>query len=106
MNQLCNTIINHDVINNSDDCTQMLCCCVKKISCLLHSASIEIKTPQGLMLRGLELVTYEERLKELDLFSLQKRWLQEDFVAGFIYLVATETTEPDYSQQCTTKDER
>lgn len=105
MNQPCNSIINHDVINNSDDCTQMLCCCLKKIGCLLHLASIEIKTWQGLMLLGLELMTYEERWKELELFSLQKRWLREDFVAGSIYLVVPEKTEPDSSQQCPLKDE-
>ena len=57
------------------------------------------------MLRGLELVTYNERLKVLDLFSLQKRWLRQDFVAGFIYLLATVKTEPVSSQQCTPKDE-
>jgi len=78
---------------------------LEKVSCLLHSASPEIKTPQGSTWRGLELETDEKRLKELDLFSLQNRQLQEDFVAGFIYLVVTEKTEPGSSPQCTPKDE-
>lgn len=44
------------------------------------------------MLRAMELVLYEERLEELDLFRLQNRSLWEDFTAGFMCLVVTERT--------------
>lgn len=40
------------VTNNGNDCTQTPCCCLRKISCLLHSARPEIRTAQGLVLGG------------------------------------------------------
>lgn len=45
-----------------------------------------------------------ERLKDLGLFRLQKSCLQEDSVAGFIYLVVRERKKPDFGQQCMRKD--
>jgi len=38
------------------------------------------------MLRGMKYLSYEEKLRELGLFSLEERRLQGDLVAAFQYL--------------------
>ena len=48
------------------------------------------------MIRGLEHLSYEEKLRQLDLFSLKKRRLWGDHITSFQYLKSSYEQDGDW----------
>jgi len=58
----------------------------KKDLGILVDKKLDVHRKATKMIEGLECLSYNERLMKLGLFSLEKKRLQGDFIAIFLYL--------------------
>jgi len=78
-----------------ESCVQLLGCQLRKNMDLLE----QVQRRATKMIRGLEHLSYDKRLRKLELFSLEKRRLQGDLIAAFQYLKGpTRKLEQDFLQ--------